>query len=146
MEADARKREDLSVPDGRALEVRRGGGEPQAGGHVRAVVQHDFVGGMHVDGNAAEAVLQGLDAENVVEVPVREQDGGGNQLLLREQALQRLQFVVSLAAGIDDDAGALVLPDDVGALLERVAGEGTDIEHSFAFKDWQIYKSCVNFV
>ena len=146
LETDACDVQRLSVLDGRAPEVRRRGGEPQAPGHVRAVVQHDFVGRVHEDGNAAEAVLQGLDAEDVVEVAVREQDGGGRQGFLREQIRERLQFAVSVAARVDDDAGALVLPDDIGALLEGVAGEGADIEHSFTFKDWQIYKTCVNFV
>ena len=82
----------------------------------------------------------------MVEVTVREEDGGGGEGFLPEQALQVPQLIVPVAAGIDDDAGLRGFPDDVGALLEEVAGEGTDIEHSFTFKVWQIYKTCVNFV
>ena len=99
-----------------------------------------------VDGDAAEAVLQRLDAEDVVEMSVREQDGFGCEAFLREQPRERFQVGGAVAARVHDDAAAGFAPGHVGALLEEIATEGTDIEHFFASFAWQIYKTCVKFV
>ena len=77
---------------------------------------------------------------------VREQDGLGAEAFLRQQVREGLQLGGAVAARVGDDAPAGLAPGHVAALLEEIEGEGADIEHSFAFKDWQIYKTCVKFV
>ena len=82
----------------------------------------------------------------MIEMSVREQDGLGPEAFLREQVFEGGDFSGAVAAGVGDDAAAGLLPGHVEAFLEEIAGEGSDIQHVFAHKDWQIYKRSVNFV
>ena len=77
------------------LDVEPGHGAEAAVGHLAGVL------GAHVDGDV-EVPGEGVDAAEVVEVTVRDEDGGGRE----PDLVKRLDHDVGLVAGVDDQRPA----------------------------------------
>ena len=84
-----------------------------------------------------------FQAEDMVEMSVREQDLDRLELLLRHEVFQALQFPVPVVARVDEDAFPGRIPGHVAALPDRIEVEGLYF-HLFGFEHTKIRKDVVN--
>ena len=122
--------QDLAVANGYPGPVRVGDGHPGACGECGVPLQYGRFPGVQVNGRAVSPDAM-FHAINVVEVGVGQQDGLQAEAFFLQERVQRGRFLPAEESGVEEDCRTAPVADEIGVLLEGIAGELSDVGHRY---------------